>query len=140
MFMALGTLHQSPHPTAFIAAKDSDHLLLPLNGHTTNASPLPLPPNTGSGKALALGDINLDGKKDLVFTCEHAKDLHGVMGYLQQGSLKSPNWVPFDIGGKTGTKFDRIELIDLDKDGDLDLLTCEEREGLGVIWYENPTR
>jgi hypothetical protein len=25
-------------------------------------------------------------------------------------------------------------------DGDLDVLTCEERANLGVIWYENPTR
>ncbi|WP_461507913.1 FG-GAP repeat domain-containing protein [Rhodopirellula baltica] len=36
------------------------------------------------------------------------------------------------------SKFDRIELIDLDGDGDLDLLTCEERQLLGVVWYENP--
>ena len=27
----------------------------------------------------------------------------------------------------------------MDADGDLDLLTCEERENLGVFWYENPT-
>lgn len=35
-------------------------------------------------------------------------------------------------------KFDRIELVDLDRDGDLDALTCEERRRLGVVWYENP--
>ncbi len=33
--------------------------------------------------------------------------------------------------------------MDLDGDGDLDVLTCEEdygenSAGLGVIWYENP--
>ena len=28
----------------------------------------------------------------------------------------------------------------LDADGDLDVLTCEERKNLGVIWYENPSR
>ena len=44
-----------------------------------------------------------------------------------------------DISGRTtGIKFDRIELLDLDQDGDLDLLTCEERDNLGLIWYENP--
>ena len=37
-------------------------------------------------------------------------------------------------------KFDRIEAIDLDGDGDLDLMTCEERKNLGVVWYENPMR
>ena len=33
-----------------------------------------------------------------------------------------------------------MELIDLDGDGDLDVMTCEERKNLGVIWYENPGR
>ena len=33
-------------------------------------------------------------------------------------------------------KFDRLELLDLDEDGDLDVLTCEKRDNLGVIWYE----
>ena len=45
-----------------------------------------------------------------------------------------------DISGAAGTKFDRMELVDLDDDGDLDVITCEESESLGVIWYENPTR
>ena len=44
----------------------------------------------------------------------------------------------FDIGGSVGYKFDRLELLDLDQDGDLDVLTCEERDNLGVVWYENP--
>ena len=82
-------------------------------------------------------DINLDGEVELVVTCEHADaPLSGVMAMDQNGK----NIV--DISGPRGIKFDRMELIDLDGDGDLDLLTCEERQddrGLGVIWYENPT-
>ena len=31
-----------------------------------------------------------------------------------------------------------IDVLDLDMDGDLDVMTCEERENLGVVWYENP--
>jgi hypothetical protein len=47
------------------------------------------------------------------------------------------------LSGLEGYKFDRLELIDLDGDEDLDVLTCEENFGenswgLGVIWYENP--
>ena len=42
------------------------------------------------------------------------------------------------LSGPAGVKFDRIELRDLDGDGDLDLITCEERDNLGVFWYENP--
>ena len=48
----------------------------------------------------------------------------------------SSDWYPIDHTSKT--KFDRIELLDLDQDGDLDVMTCEERRNLGVIWYENP--
>jgi hypothetical protein len=49
-------------------------------------------------------------------------------------------WQDHEISGPRGIKFDRLELIDLDSDGDLDVLTCEERHNLGVFWYENPTR
>mgnify|MGYP003392661066 FL=1 len=49
-------------------------------------------------------------------------------------------WQAFDIGGLTGTKFDLVQLVDLDSDGDLDVITCEERENLGLIWYENQAK
>jgi hypothetical protein len=54
------------------------------------------------------------------------------------------NWEWHNISGTEGIKYDRIEIIDLDNDGDLDILTCEEKygknkQGLGVIWYKNPT-
>ena len=29
---------------------------------------------------------------------------------------------------------------DIDKDGDLDAITCEESDNLGVFWYENPLK
>ena len=55
-------------------------------------------------------------------------------------------WTAHEISGPTGIKFDRMELVDVDGDGDADVMTCEEsepvegkRHGLGVFWYENPT-
>lgn len=48
-----------------------------------------------------------------------------------------------ELSGPVGIKYDRLELVDMDFDGDLDALTCEESEGgrgLGVIWYANPLR
>ena len=40
-------------------------------------------------------------------------------------------------------KYDNLELVDVDGDGDLDVVTSEEGEGvisagLGVLWLENP--
>jgi hypothetical protein len=52
-------------------------------------------------------------------------------------------WVVNEISGPVGVKYDRIELLDIDGDRDLDVLTCEEQhegKGLGVFWYENPSR
>ena len=67
------------------------------------------------------------GRADIAVTCEHAEDRHGAFWMEQTDS----GWVAHTISGLTGTKFDRIELYDFDGDGDLDLLTCEERENLG---------
>lgn len=97
-------------------------------------------------KAVRIGDLNLDGRPDLAFTCERGgrPEVLGV-GWISGDDAAEDEPKLRDIAGSQGTKFDRIELLDLDADGDLDLLTCEENagadsRGLGVIWYENPTR
>jgi len=100
-------------------------------------TPIPMPGKTGTGKGIGLGDMNGDGRTDIVFTCELAKNLRGVMALMQK---PDGSFAEQDTGGLEGTKFDRIELVDLDRDGDLDVLTCEERDNLGVIWYENPLK
>jgi len=122
-----------------VAAIRPTHLLYlrreTADGRSWTSHKIPLPPTAGGAKGVAAGDINADGKTDLVFTCEGAVNKSGVM-WLEAGS--SPAWTAHDISGSEGIKYDIAELIDLDSDGDLDVLTCEEREGLGVIWYENP--
>ncbi len=100
-----------------------------------------MPPGVGGGKAVVAADFNLDGRTDLAFTCEHAEDgKQGAMWLSWRNAPTDPVWDAHPIAGPEGVKFDRIELLDLDADGDLDLITCEERDDLGVIWYENPTR
>ncbi|MFP6584175.1 MAG: VCBS repeat-containing protein [Candidatus Hydrogenedentota bacterium] len=98
---------------------------------------IPMPEGAGTGKAVAIGDLDGDGDEDLVVDCEASDAKFGLFGF--EWDENSEEWKFHDIAGPTGTKFDRIELIDLDGDGDLDVLTCEEKENLGVIWYENPT-
>jgi len=94
------------------------------------------------GKSAAAGDIDGDGRMDVVSTFESSQDKLGVVwsGYDQSVGA----WIHQDISGPIGIKYDFAYLIDMDQDGDLDVLCSEEREtsvspgGLGVIWYENP--
>lgn len=97
---------------------------------------IPMPKDAGTGKAVAIGDLDGDGDDDLIVDCEASNAKYGLFAFERDSDSK--RWIFHDVAGPVGTKFDRIELIDLDDDGDLDVLTCEERENLGVIWYENP--
>lgn len=88
----------------------------------------------GTAKAVRVGLLDEDDIPDIAITCERA-----------QGKLKGVFWMNLfseitEISNEVGVKYDRIEFLDLDEDGDLDLITCEERAGLGVIWFENPLR
>lgn len=148
-FMFLAHAQLTPDTTDILTATWNAHL---IHHYKPNNKPdaqwqsttIPQPYNVKHGKAVAIGDINLDGKPDIVFTAakqnlpkNKQRTLPGVCVMLRTNNT----WQTTPIADpKRGLKFDRIELIDLDADGDLDVLTCEEADNLGVIWYENPTR
>lgn len=91
----------------------------------------------GTGKSIRSADVNLDGNEDFVYSCEQANGAkHGVVWL----DMKPDGLRIRPISGPEGVKYDLIQLLDLDADGDLDVITCEERANLGVFWYENPTR
>lgn len=145
MFVAAGPLNHvslaGGTPDVVVATSGGPILRLHGSGRSTQ---IPMPPGTGTGKAVAIADLNGDGRRDIAVSCENAKGKIGVF-WLEQSSQidlmdDAGRWQFHDISGLEGTKFDRIELLDLDGDGDLDLLTCEEAEGLGVVWYENPLK
>lgn len=93
--------------------------------------------NYGTAKAARAADIDGDGQIEIAVSCEAANGVKSGVFYFKKTKGK---WVDHDIGGPKGLKYDRIELLDLDGDGDLDLLTCEERDFNAVLWYENPHR
>ncbi|MBM3833452.1 MAG: VCBS repeat-containing protein [Verrucomicrobia bacterium] len=113
---------------------------LDRRGRAWETHPIPLAENTGGSKAVNAGDIDLDGKPDLVFICEGATPpKSGVLWLAFDKSPLHASWTAHEISGSDGIKHDLVQLIDLDGDGDLDVITCEETKGLGVFWCENPT-
>jgi hypothetical protein len=82
-------------------------------------------------------DLDLDGDLDLVLSHSHADgDLSGVVWLAAQ---QDGSWLRGEVSGSPGTKYDNVSLEDVDLDGDLDIVTSEQIDQLGVVWYENPT-
>lgn len=102
-------------------------------------SVIKLPETVGTGKGVSVGDINGDGRVDIALSFGNAKGKMGAVWMETKSSSFDGVFQLHDISGtEKGIKYDLVELLDLDGDGDLDFLTCEERDNLGVFWYENP--
>lgn len=136
MFLDHGDLDGDGVPEVAVATRDGGIVLLTraVDNPSWRQEEIPMPVNCGTGKSVAIGDVDQDGTQDLVVSCESAQDKHGVFVLKRHGT----RWLANTISGLEGTKFDLVTLHDIDGDGDLDVLTCEEAENLGVIWYENP--
>ena len=139
MFLSFGNLNGG-ETTQIICATLGGELLFcdsPDSREWAEQS-IPLPFGLTHGKGSAIADVNLDGRVDIVTTAEAQREADDMVGIAWKESTKD-GWIDHAISDRRGRKFDRIEMIDLDQDGDLDLVTCEEVHNLGVVWYENPT-
>jgi len=94
-------------------------------------------------KGVNAADLDGDGRIELVFSCEGAgagSGRSGIMWLKYRNAPTDQAWEAHDIAGTKGIKYDLVELIDMDGDGNLDVLTTEEREINAVVWYENPAK
>lgn len=104
---------------------------------------LPLPRGTCEPRSFVIADFDKDNNDEIAIICSAAR-FQSTRIYLMQ--MTGPYEKPVVVAPSPGnwfsrTKFDVGHAIDVDGDGDLDLLTDEEvfgGNGLGVIWYENP--
>ena len=147
-FMDLADMDGDGDLDAIVPCKDPDRIdwyeRLDASGVNWKKHEIAFPPNMGRSKGVRVGDIDLDGQLDIVLSCASAGAPRSGMVWLEyETSVLDRAWIDHEISGVDGSKFDRIELIDLDGDGDLDAMTTEENFGddslgIGVIWYENP--
>lgn len=144
MFLSIEDLDKNQQWEIWIPNKE-DHIhhytQLDMEGNQWDLEYIPFSPQSSMrGKSAAAGDLDGDGTTDIVSTYESSHGKSGVVG----ARVENGQWNHFDISGPIGIKYDFALLIDMDRDGDLDVLCSEEREtsispgGLGVIWYENP--
>jgi len=141
MFLTTGDLGDGKLSIA-LATSDNKLMLFTRGENEWTERSMPNPREMPVGKGVAIGDLDGDGLADLVHSIENRSG-NEVPGVMWTSSRDAPltsdsgrEWR--DVSGVEGIKFDLLKLLDLDGDGDLDVIGCEERDNLGVFWYENP--
>lgn len=150
MFMALHDMDGDGDSDAVVPSRDPNALRwferMDRSGTQWATHAITYPENVGTAKGVKVADVNHDGQLDVILSHGNAiSPLLGLVWLEYTGSVSDPVWVIHPLSDAEGSKFDRIETVDLDGDGDLDVLTTEEDAGedslgLGLIWYENPER
>jgi len=141
LFLALGDLDGDGRQDVLTAARESRLIYLrrkPGPAVAWSEHSIPLPDKFRFGKGVAVADINRDGQPDVVMTNRGDPRKQAVSWMSYRGTPTSDRWTIQRVSDARGVKFDLVQVLDLDADGDLDILTCEEVHNLGVVWYENP--
>jgi hypothetical protein len=128
-----------------IVAATDGHEILVLKGTsadrpTWRTTRVSFTSEVGTGKAVKILDVNLDGQQDVCLSTENSAERFGLAWLSYRTSMEDRLWDTHYISGLRGSKYDLIETLDLDGDTDWDAITTEEGANLGVIWYENPER
>lgn len=147
MFMTLADIDGDGREEALVPERTNQTIKiyrrLDERGLQWREESLSLPSFTGFAKSVEAGDMNGDGQPDLVISANTMGDKKPGLVWLDGKKIGKAAESDFQaISGAHNAKYDKVELLDLDEDGDLDVLICEENygensEGLGVVWYEN---
>jgi len=141
MFLAVGDLNHDGVWDVVCSTRNNEILLFERNSKKWQIHLTPNPFGVAHGKAVAIGDIDKDGRNDIFHVTNTGRNReHPGATWLSHrpDDPWASKWDVTDVSGSVGVKFDLVELVDLDGDGDLDAITCEEIDDLGVFWFENP--
>jgi hypothetical protein len=141
MFLSVGDLDHDSVRDIVCPTRDGKILFFQRLKSGWKIHLIPNPLGVPHGKAVAIGDIDKDGRNDLFHVTNTGgnRELPGAAWMSHRPDKPwAERWNVTDVSGSVGVKFDLVELVDLDGDGDLDAITCEERDNLGVFWFENP--
>ena len=143
MFMDYADFNADGLEDIAVATHQKEILLLerqPVTG-SWKPSVIPAPFDLLKGKSVRVGDMDLDGVMDFVHSTEpNSGPRKPGVNWLKRMSNLDMNPQVMPVSNVQGRKFDLLQLVDLDQDGDLDVITCEEVDNLGLIWFENPIR
>jgi len=85
--------------------------------------------NTGKWADIDFGDVNNDGNLDIVFTSYQNKN-QGLRVFLGDGT---GSWTNSSTGLPITVSYSGVRFVDLNHDGDLDLVAAADAGGAGVI-------
>lgn len=147
MFMSMADMDGDGEEEAVVAERSQQTIRIykkwDKEGLKWGEQIIELPSFTGNAKSVEVGDLNGDGTNDLIISTNTDKYKKEGLIWLDGNRIKGVKDSDFQtISGLHKAKYDKVELLDIDEDGDLDILICEENygeksEGLGVVWYEN---
>ena len=142
MFIDYADLNEDGRKEVVAATHQGEILILEQHqDRSWQPTTIPAPFQSRDGKSVRVGDIDLDGVMDLVHSTEpNPLPRQPGITWLKRASKDDGKPIVHPVSDREGSKFDLLQLVDLDRDGDLDVITCEERDNLGLIWYENPAR
>jgi hypothetical protein len=142
VFLTTGDVDQDKLLDLVSAAKPNEvwlHRRRAMHGREWQNFRVTVPAASGTIHAVRLADINRDGRSDLIVAIEDAETGQpGILWLNYSRSFAEDTWRTTGLSSAEGGSFHGLEILDMDSDGDLDVLTSESRK-LGVLWFENPS-